>query len=87
MAIGVADFLRILHAIPQCRDRHTEDGLVRVAFAGGAVTVRYAALPDRELGLLRLPVTRIEMSFDDVPEDDAGAFVRSFELHFRRAGG
>jgi len=87
LAISIDDFLRLLGSMPQCRDRRVEEGVVRVPLAHGEVWLHYEALPDRPLGPLRLPVTRIGMTFHDVPEPEARAFADAFELYLRRGGG
>jgi hypothetical protein len=44
-------------------------------------------LPPLQAGLMRLERQRLEFRFDGYPDDEIEAFMKRFEVYFRRGGG
>lgn len=87
MAITREEFARSLAAM-------VGDAPVRAdadSFASGDEARGWAfgltPLPPRRIALLELPVTRVRLRLHGYAPDEADAFVRRFELYFRRGGG
>lgn len=51
------------------------------------VEIRLEAMPDRRLGALCLPSSRVSIAIADVPQALVDEFTRRFERGFQRGGG
>jgi hypothetical protein len=82
-----AEFFRMLAAALAHRRHTVTDGRVVVAEGRRCVEIRLGPEGERRLGLLRLPVTRVEFVFDGYARSEIEAFMRRFDLAFQRGGG
>jgi hypothetical protein len=61
---------------------------VTLGGGGGRLVLRWRALPDRRIALIRLPRLHVEYRFDETVAPDArAAFMRRFDLFLHRGGG
>jgi hypothetical protein len=60
---------------------------IRFADRGRGWRIALVALPDLEIGMIRLPRQRVEIFLTGYDEDAARRFIDRFELYFRRGGG
>jgi hypothetical protein len=82
-----AEFARLLPAAVGYAD-FVEDGDSFVHREGArSWRIRFTALPDLRLGLIRLGRHRVEFEFQGHTAEEIAAFMEKFELHFRRGGG
>lgn len=51
------------------------------------VDIEVAEQPDRELGLLRLPVLKVRFEITDDSGDSTDAFFKRFHQYFHKGGG
>jgi hypothetical protein len=85
-----ADWLRDL---PGAVGRHVLElpgpGAAEVLLQGGGrLSLRWQVLPERRLGLIRLPRLQVGYAFSEgVSAHDRRQFMRPFDLHMRRGGG
>ena len=49
--------------------------------------IGFAALPQLQLGLMRLERHRVDFNFEGYSAAEIAEFMERFELHFRRGGG
>jgi hypothetical protein len=62
-------------------------GEARIGVAGGALRLRWQALPPRRIALLSLPRLAVQFDFSDVADDARQQFMRHFDLYTQRGGG
>jgi hypothetical protein len=62
-------------------------GAASVAIGGGALQLRWAPLPPRQIALMRVPRLGVNFSFEDIDEGARQAFMRYFDLYMQRGGG
>jgi hypothetical protein len=56
--------------------------------SGGSLQLRWDVLPERCIGLIRLPRLYVRYVFsDDLSAEARARFMRPFDLHMRRGGG
>lgn len=53
----------------------------------GVLRLSWQVLPDRVLGLVRLPRLQVRFEFESISEDDRQRFMRRFDLYMQRGGG
>jgi hypothetical protein len=53
----------------------------------GQVTLIIETLPERRIGMIVLPRTRVTMNFVNVGSKDRSGFIAAFERRFQRGGG
>ncbi|OIR07213.1 hypothetical protein GALL_108020 [mine drainage metagenome] len=87
MSITRADFLRLLPAAVNHAPFSVAGERIAHHGAGRSWNIRLTALPDLRIGLVRLERHRVLLSLDGYGEEEAAAFMRRFELYFRRGGG
>jgi len=87
MTITRADFLRLLPAAVGHQPFSVAGERIVHRDDSRSWTIRLAALPDLRLGLVRLERQRVTLAFEGYGEAEIDAFMRRFELHFRRGGG
>lgn len=87
MALRPAEFLHWLPAAAGPLGWRAEEARVLVGAPGCGVAITMQPLPDRTIGKLRLPVTRVTMTFDGLPEVDRKSFLARFDRAFHRGGG
>lgn len=63
-------------------------GHARVGLAGGGtLTLRWQALPPRQIALMRMPRLHVDYVFDGVDAAARSAFMKRFDLVLQRGGG
>jgi hypothetical protein len=60
---------------------------VRQKNSSFCVEIEVSEQPDRELGLLRLPVLKVRFEIQDDPGDSTAAFFKRFHQYFHKGGG
>jgi hypothetical protein len=63
------------------------DGAAQVTIGGGALQLRWHALPPRQIALMRMPRLHVAYQFTGVPDDDRARFLRYFDLFMQKGGG
>ncbi|MGX5663475.1 hypothetical protein QY917_12865 [Diaphorobacter sp. C33] len=88
MSCAPAEWQRLLQRALAGHDWAAQgDAQVRIALAGGALTLQWAPGPARQIALLRLPTLHLHFAFDGVPPAERQAFMRHLDLHTHRGGG
>ena len=87
MGISHRDFYRIFPAVIRGRPfERTSDGVL-FEEPGRRLRVLLSAESQRRLGMLRIPITIVQLQFEGFPQADVDAFMLRFERHFQRGGG
>ena len=87
MGLTRAEFLRTL---PEAlgHPHYSIDGdRIEIADRAGSILIRLGPPEERRIGMLRLPVTRVEFRFGAMPEAERERFMARFERYFQRGGG
>jgi hypothetical protein len=64
------------------------DGVIVFRLDGGSVRIRFKPQPSVTLGgLLALPRAKVTLTFDGAADDARTAFLKRFDLAFKRGGG
>lgn len=87
MGLRAAEILRGLPRAAGPLPWREDAGRMVIGEAGRGVSITLRALPDRRVGSLCLPVTRVTMVFDGLPEVDRQSFLARFDRAFHRGGG
>lgn len=58
-----------------------------VEIGGGALQLRWQAMPPRVIALMRMPVLRVGFAFSGLDEAQRYAFMKRFDLYMQRGGG
>lgn len=87
MGISHSDFFRIFPAVIRGRTLDRLPGGVLVEESDRRLLVRLSAESQRRLGMLRIPVTTIQLQFEGYTREDVDEFMGRFERHFHRGGG
>ena len=87
MSITRADFLRLLPAAVGHQAFSVEGERIEHRDGCRSWSIRLTALPDLRICLVRLERHQVLLSLEGYGEEEAAAFMRRFELYFRRGGG
>ena len=87
MAITHAEFLRTLPLAIEGRKYHLQDGEIFIYEADRRISITLMEESVRAIGALRLPMTKINFSFQGYSRADMDDFMERFKLHFQRGGG
>jgi hypothetical protein len=87
MSISREEFARLLPAAVGRAVSMDEDGSFRGSEAGRSWSIRLLALPQRDLGSVRLPRHQVEIRFGGFSQPEADAFMLRFHRGFLRGGG
>jgi hypothetical protein len=87
MAVSHADFFRIIPAVLHGERYEIKNGVVSVERDDGHIDIHVSPEGSQQIASLRLPRTRVELHFLDCTSDAVEAFLRNFDLRFRRGGG
>ncbi|HUW38437.1 MAG TPA: hypothetical protein VMV91_14015 [Rhodocyclaceae bacterium] len=87
MSITRADFLRLLPAAVAHQPFSVEGERIGHRDVDRSWTIRLRAMPDLRIGLVRLERHQVVLAFEGYGEEEIAAFMRRFELYFRRGGG
>ena len=58
-----------------------------VPISAGSLTLRWLALPDRQIALMRMPRLAVSFCFEGVAPAERHSFMRYFDLYTQRGGG
>ena len=87
MGLTHEEFFRELPAALAHREFVAETGRVSVDLDRGSLVMTLGGEQVRQIAALRLPYTVVEFAFEGVEEAEREAFMRRFDLGFRRGGG
>lgn len=87
MTITEAEFLRLLAKAIAPLPFSLGKNVATVAIGAGAVRIAFHGAPQQPLGSLMLPMTQVDIWFDDVDETTASRFLDRFDRAFHRGGG
>ena len=89
MGYSATDFFRILPSAIKDYTHRVEANRVTVNGAGKDQSVRLVvkSLPDREIGMIRIPRIEVEFSFRNFSEKERKEFMENFDRSYQRGGG
>jgi len=87
MGMTHGDFFRTFPAVAGNQPWQSGDNQVKLELDEGWVTIRLGPVGVRKIGLLTLPVTRLEFEFTNQTQEQIAIFMARFDLSFRRGGG
>jgi hypothetical protein len=87
MTIARADFLRCLPAAVGHVPFTVAGSEIHCRLRASAWRITVDALPDLQLGMIRLPRQRVSIHLSGYDATATREFLDRFELYFRRAGG
>lgn len=87
MGITHAEFIRSLPPAVQGYAYTVSGDTITVDGPQGPIVIRLGPQGERQIGLLRLPQTRVDFAFDDYAGETIHKFMSRFDLAFRRGGG
>jgi hypothetical protein len=87
MALSHADFFRILPALLENETYDIDGNNIRLARGTGEIEIRLSPECHRQMGMLRLPRTEVELRFRECSARVVEAFLAHFDLRYRRGGG
>jgi hypothetical protein len=87
MGLTADEFLRTLPDAIGHGDYRIQGSEILIRDAGGGVRILLHATRQRRLGMLALPVTPVEFSFQGLDPGERAQFMTRFERHFQRGGG
>ena len=89
MGYSVAEFFRILPTAVEGHD-YAVDGcgvVIRPPDGGRELVLRIAELPERRIGMIRIPRIEVDFSFRNFTGEQRKAFLTAFDRSFQRGGG
>ncbi len=87
MTTTLEDFRRLLPAAVGHVPFVEEDGAFVHHDGGRSWRITLAPLPQLQAGLMRLERHRMDFQFEGYSEGEVAAFMKRFEMYFRRGGG
>ena len=87
MGLSHEDFFRALPRALNGIEHSVQSDRVIVREGERSVTLELAPQTSRVLGAMRLPTTRVKLTFSGYNSRQAADFLAAFDLHFRRGGG
>lgn len=88
MAISVSEWLdRLPLAIGPWPWERLSGSAASVQVLDGRLLLRWQPLPDRVIGLMRLPRLAVAFRFEGLTAAQRGQFMRRFDLALQRGGG
>jgi hypothetical protein len=87
MGATPAELLRGLPAVLAPWRFEVRGGEVHAEAGGGQLRIGFRPQGDRGLGALRLPVTRVELTFSGFTAEEASEVLARFDRQFQRGGG
>lgn len=89
MGYSATDFFRILPSALKGYTHTIEDNEVTVNGDGGDQKVQLVVkpLPDRTIGMIRIPRIEVEFSFHNFSEKERKEFMVHFDRSYQRGGG
>ena len=86
MGLDIEEFLRLLPSAVAPHPFHAGDAGITVFHTEGEMRIELRPMPNRRIGALSLPVTRVTMH-SRVPESQLGDFLDHFDLRYQKGGG
>lgn len=87
MACTEADWLRWLPAAVGERHWKLQIGSAGVRIDDGALGLKWQAAAPRVIGLISLPVLRVQFRFAGLDDAQRYTFMKRFDLYMQRGGG
>ena len=87
MTTTLEDFRRLLPAAVGHVPFVEEDGAFVHRESARGWRIALTPLPQLQAGLMRLERHRLDLQFEGYSEDEISAFMKRFEMYFRRGGG
>jgi len=87
MGLTPDELLRTLPDAVGHEDYRIQGSEILIRCGGGRVRMLLHPTRERRLGMLTLPVTPVELSFEDLDPGERERFMTRFERHFQRGGG
>jgi hypothetical protein len=87
MGLTPDEFLRTLPDAIGHGDYLVQGSEILIRDAGGRVRILLHPTRQRKLGILALPITPVEFSFQDMEPSEREKFMTRFERYFQRGGG
>ena len=89
MGASRSEFVRQLRGLAPAEDMRVDEvrGRAIAVHAEGIVSVTFEARPDRKVGALQIPVTAVEVRFQNVSADQRAEFMARWDRNFLRMGG
>jgi hypothetical protein len=89
MGYSMSEFLRILPTALAGYEHSIEDGRVDVSHPHGEqrLVLKIRPLPDRRLGMIRVPRVEVEFGFRNFSARQRREFLAGFDRSFQRGGG
>jgi hypothetical protein len=87
MSISEAEFIRSLPPAFAGNNIALSNGVAESYVNGRRVRIEFTALPERQIGQLRLPELAISIEFEGFDAPQAADFMAGFDRCFHRGGG
>jgi hypothetical protein len=87
MGLTHAEFLRSLPEAVGHPHYRIEGDRIEIADSAGPIIILLQPAGVRRVGMLSLPVTRVEFRFGEMPRAQRDRFMARFERYFQRGGG
>lgn len=89
MGYSVAEFFRILPSAVGGHDYQLEGDKIVVRPADGTreLVLRISRLPERKIGMIRIPRIEVDFSFHNFTAEQRKAFLAAFDRSYQRGGG
>ncbi len=87
MGLTRAEFLRSLPEAVGHPNYRIEGDRIEIADSAGPILILLVPARARRIGMLSLPVTRVEFRFGEMPQAQRDRFMTRFERYFQRGGG
>jgi hypothetical protein len=87
MALTPEQLLGVLPSLAGPNGFHIDGNTAVILHGGGRILISVESLPARVLGNLTIPVARVQIGFDGLPEVEQHAFCRRFDRVLQRGGG
>jgi hypothetical protein len=87
MGMTHGDFYRTFPAVAADQPWQARDNKVKLELPGGWVSIQLGPEEVRKIGLLVLPITRLDFEFTNQTQEQIETFMARFDLSFRRGGG
>lgn len=89
MGYSEKEFFRVLPSAVSGYSHNIEGNRVIIVDSGGNQQLKLIInqLPDREIGMIRIPRIEVEFAFHNFPEEDRKNFMTRFDHSYQRGGG
>ena len=87
MGLTFTEFLRTLPAAIGPFNFHLEGQAITIVHPSGTILIVLHETGERRIASMRLPVTRVDFSFNGLEAVQRKAFMERFDLYYHRGGG